>query len=519
MPDPLPTRHTEPQPNSHAPKFPPQPSMPVPRFALIVNRGEQEVRATGSRRLRRADDFLAAARYMIRFHPQAGATTLRLAAAFAARAHRNRNGHIAFNLKATTAELGVSRRTVLNHTRYLRELGLIAWVEHGSNRNALRARHGTAWQPGHGYRGTATLYALLAPPHWDRAQGHRIHGRGYWARLIGYTPAGRTRAIATARRATCASRKRRRGQRRCTPSFAPTSRPTRLQEGERDLDYTCRARPARRRESLTAGQCADTISITERLQREVWWLHGTCSRRAAYALRPLIRLGWTWQDLADELACWGVPPQLRDPVAYLHHEIVRRRRRGDLPPAGQLAASAPPVDDGLRHQAMLRERFQRHDPAWQRYTRHLRPALREQLAAAREDRRQQTATPPSYRPVLREDEDVFLASLPVQTWSDAPTPRQIYAARAHRRPPVRGRRTRESAPDWQRRLQDEAEAIRACEVLRVTLETTSVTAYPLHRSFWLPCHSVGGRTLLGPCSAAGCLGNRGECLRQCRRNT
>ncbi|MEW2573289.1 hypothetical protein [Streptomyces sp. NPDC047070] len=438
---------------------------------MIVNRGEQEVRATGSRRLRRADDFLAATHYMVRFHPQAGATTLRLAAAFAARTHRNRDGHIAFNIMSTTAELGVSRRTVLNHARYLRELGLIAWVEHGSNRNALRARHGTAWQPGHGYRGTATLYALLAPPHWDRAQGHRIHGRGYRARLIGYTPTGRTRAIATARCATRPSRRRRRGRERCTPSVAPTSRPTRLQEGKRDLDYTRPARPARHRASFTAGQCADAITLTERMQREVWWLHGTCSRRVAYALRPLIRLGWTWQDLAEELACWGVPPQLRDPVAYLHHEIARRGRCGELPPAGQLAADAPPVDDdGQRHQAMLRERFHRHDPAWQHYTRQLRPSLRAQLAAARKDRRWQAAAVPVYRPVLREDEETFLASLPTQTWSDAPTPRQIYAARAHRRPPARGQRTRESDLDWQRRLQDEAEAVRACEALGRRLE-------------------------------------------------
>ncbi|WP_413754805.1 hypothetical protein [Streptomyces sp. MMBL 11-3] len=438
---------------------------------VIVNRDAQEVRATDSRQLRRGDDFLAAARYMIRFHPKAGATTLRLAAAFATRAHRNRDGHVAFNVTATMRELGVSRRTVLNHARYLRELGLIAWVEHGSKRNALRTRHGATWQPGHGYRGTATLYALLAPPRWDRAQGHRIRGRGYQDRLIGYTPTGRTRAIAAARRAPHTVRRASRSRGRCTPSVAPTSRSTRLQEGGRDLHYTRRIRSARRRERFTPGQCADAITLTQRLQREVWWLREACPRRTAYALRPLIRLGWTWQDLAEELACWGVPPYLRDPAAYLHHEITRRRQHGDLPPADRPSARAPRADeDGLRHQSMLRERHRRHDPAWQRYAHQLRPALRAQLADVRDSIRRQEETATVYRPVLREDEETFLASLPEQTWSDAPTPRQIYAARAHRQPPVRGWRTRETEPDWQRRLQDEAAAVRACEALRMSLQ-------------------------------------------------
>ncbi|MFE9687624.1 hypothetical protein [Streptomyces sp. NPDC006285] len=441
---------------------------------MILHRSDQEVHATSSRRLRHADDFLAAAHHMIRFHPKATATTLRLAAAFAARAHRNGDGHVAFNITATTRELAVSRRTVLNHARYLRELGLIAWVEHGSKRNALRTRHGMAWQPGHGYCGTATLYALLAPPLWDRAHGHRIRGRGYRARLIGYTPAGCTRAIAAARRVArpCHSRGH------CTPSVSPTSRSTRLQQGMREHDYTRPARTAqppvvRRRETFTPRQCADAITLTERLQREVWWLRGACSRRTAYALRPLIRLGWSWQDLAEELSYWGVPARLRDPAAYLHHEITRRRHRAELPPADQPSIHTPQADDdGLRHQAMLRKRHLCHDPSWQRYAHQLRPTLRTQLAKVRKDLGRQAATAPAYRPVLREAEEAFLATLPVQTWSDAPTPRQIYAARAYRRLPARGQRPCETEPDWQRRLYDEAEAVRACEALRISLDST-----------------------------------------------
>ncbi|MCW8101724.1 hypothetical protein [Streptomyces tauricus] len=458
----MPARHTEQRPTRATGNPGHRQGTSRSRFTLITDPADQEVLITDSRRLRRGGEFLTAARYMIRFHPKAGPTTLRLAAAFAARMHRNRHGHIPFNVNATVDELGVSRRTVLSHARYLRELGLIAWVEHGSKRNALRTRHGASWQSGHGYRGTATLYALLAPPHWDHAQGHRIRGHGYHARLIGYTPAGRARAIAAAR----TSRIRLQRGKRCTPSVVSTPRSTRLQKSKKDLDYTRRTRTARRHEAFTPGQCADAITLTERLQCEVWWLQEACSRRTAYALRPLIRLGWTWPDLAEELTTWGVPPHLQDPAAYLHHEVARRRRHGELPPTGQLPADAPPVDDdGIRHQAMLRERFRRHDPAWQRYTQQLRPTLRAQLADVRNDLHRRAERTADWRPVLRENEDAFLASLPVQTWSDAPTPRQIYAARAYRQPPARGRHTPEAEPDWQARLQDEAEAVRACEAL------------------------------------------------------
>lgn len=194
-------------------------------FTIIRRRYEQEVRATASRQLRRASDFLAATRYMVRHHPKAGPTTLRLAAVFAARMHHNRHGHFAFNVAATVKELGVSRRTVLTHARYLRELGLIAWVEHGSKRNVLRAR-ARSWAPGHGYRGTATIYAPVAPPLWDQIQGYRIRGTGYRARLVGVTEKGRQRAIAAARSQARGVRTR---SQRCTPSVVVTSAPSSLQ--------------------------------------------------------------------------------------------------------------------------------------------------------------------------------------------------------------------------------------------------------------------------------------------------
>lgn len=450
-------------------------------FTLITARAEQEMSTTASRQLRRASDFLAAARYMIRHHPNAGPATLRLAAVFAGRMHRSRHGHVAFNVAATVEELGVSRRTVLTHARYLRELGLIAWAEHGSKANILRARHGRAWAPGDGYRGTATIYAALAPPVWDHAQGHRIHGTGYKARLIGFTDKGRTRAVAAARTRQRRARRRVRPRvrtwpgKRCTPSVVVTSAPPRLQLVTRDKKNTRRGQNRKqpstsiggRPAPLTPADCRQAITLTEHLQREVWWLYDACSRRVAYALRPLIAAGWSSRQLAAELTTWGVPAHLNDPVAYLHHEITRRQHTTELPPT-EPSTCPIPADDGTRYEAMLRNRTH-HTPAWQRYTQHLRPALRDELtrtqAQLREHRRPTTH---QYRPTLREPEEDFLASLPAETWTDAPTPRETYMARAQGMNSHHGQTIPPSDSQWLQHLNEHEQAARACDILRQT---------------------------------------------------
>ncbi|MFG2425206.1 hypothetical protein ACGFWD_40140 [Streptomyces sp. NPDC048448] len=436
------------------------------RFELITEREAQEIETTASRQLRRADAFLAAARYMVRHHPKAGATTLRLATVFAARMHRSRHGHVAFNLTATVRELGLSRRTVLNHARYLRELGLIAWVEHGSKRNVLRTRRGNAFGPGDGYQGTATIYAPVAPPAFDRRQGHRVRGTGYRARLIGYTDKGRARALAAVR--SRARRARTAPGKRCTPSVVVTSVPSSLQvdTGERKNTRRPRQQTAARRRPgtpLTPRECQQAIALTEHVQREVWWLYTACSRRLAYVLRPLISAGWTAVQLAAELATWGVPAYLKDAAAYLRHELRRRQECAELPPT-EPAARDLPGDDGSRYETMLRERAGQASAFW-RYAAQTRSALRDELARRRRHRREQEPRH-VYRPLLREPEEDFLASLPAETWADTPTPRDIYRARALGQQPGHGRDVATADSEWLRHLHEHAAAARACDALR-----------------------------------------------------
>ncbi|MFJ1874234.1 hypothetical protein [Streptomyces chartreusis] len=315
-------------------------------FHLVADVADQEVDSTASRRLRRAVDFLAAVQFMVGagFHPHAGRTTLRLAAVFAARMARSKDGQFPFSAEATARALGLQRRAVFSHVRYLRELGLIAYVEHGTQRNVLRTRHGANWTRQHGYRGTATLFAAVAPRVWDEAMGHRIRGQGYEARLVGVTETGRVLATAP----SVARRRQKTDNRQnepvdnpgsCTPSVpVPQPRTTgAVGRGikDRTRQRACREKNYRqhRRKGSTnwsAARTATTIHQTRNIQLHTWWTQGTCIRQLAYALRPCFEAGWTWQETARELARWTVPLRPRHVASYITSEIRRRTNTGTL---------------------------------------------------------------------------------------------------------------------------------------------------------------------------------------------
>lgn len=151
-----------------------------------VRGDDQELAATASRRTgpRR---WLRAVTWLISagLHPKANATTQRLAEDLITRMDFD-TGHAVYDLEGTAARLGVDKATVKRHARYLRELGALVWVSHGTQRNSRRAR-GLE-----GYAGTATIYAATIPAAYDHAMGNTIIGEGYGARIIidqrGQTP-------------------------------------------------------------------------------------------------------------------------------------------------------------------------------------------------------------------------------------------------------------------------------------------------------------------------------------------
>ncbi|MFE7445892.1 hypothetical protein ACFU7X_36210, partial [Streptomyces chartreusis] len=275
---------------------------------------------------------------------------------------------------------------------YLRELGLIAYVEHGSKRNVLRTRHGANWTREHGYRGTATLFAALAPRVWDEAMGHRIRGHGYQARMVGITPAGRILKSAAAlehRREHADDQPTHPvdNSRPCTPSVRPPQPHT---SGTADGEIKDRTRKRTHRQkkhrqhrakgstNWTAARTATAIQETQYIRLHTWWTQGTCLRQLAYALRPYFKAGWTWQETTRELTHWNVPLRPRHVASYVTSEIRRRVNTGELYlPDGLVAPYRQPEtstwDDGTtphgpRYTAMQTSKAHTYRPAAARAT-------------------------------------------------------------------------------------------------------------------------------------------------------
>ncbi|MFJ8677184.1 hypothetical protein [Streptomyces sp. NPDC093589] len=151
---------------------------PNATHGLVLRGEEQEIaatlsRRTGPRRWVRSVTWLISAG----LHPRANATTLRVAEDLASRMDYDL-GHVLYDLEGTAARLGVDRATVKRHVKYLRELGALAFVVHGTQLNSRRARGLN------GYAATATTYAATIPPRFDHAMGHRLIGTGYEARIV-----------------------------------------------------------------------------------------------------------------------------------------------------------------------------------------------------------------------------------------------------------------------------------------------------------------------------------------------
>lgn len=149
-----------------------------PPHALVRGTASQHIdhtasRRSGPRKWLRAVQWLIAAG----LHHKANTTTMRVAEDLAARMDYD-TGHVLYGLDEMIARLGISRTTVTNHIKYLRELGALAWVQHGTRTNRLRSLGRK------GYQGTATVYAAVIPSAYDHAMGHRVIGTGYTARIV-----------------------------------------------------------------------------------------------------------------------------------------------------------------------------------------------------------------------------------------------------------------------------------------------------------------------------------------------
>ncbi|MCX4911899.1 hypothetical protein [Streptomyces sp. NBC_00878] len=287
-------------------------------------------RRSGPRKWLRAVAWLIAAG----LHPRANATTRTIAEDLAARMDYD-TGHARYLLDDTVARTGISKASVKRHVGYLRELGALAWVQHGTRSNVRRLM-GLK-----GYAATATVYAAVIPPAYDHAMGHTIVGSGYTARII-IDQRGQPSPVDNPPVDNSGSQ-----------GLEPPSLNSVEEEGklkvEGGFNYTSRERASRDRGSIPhqkstnssgrhALQVAKDILIARQVRPLVNWTQREGLRRLAFALRPLIDLGLDSYAIADRLhgMCSGMRWQPKAPAAYISTVLADQDQRT----ATQQAAAA-----------------------------------------------------------------------------------------------------------------------------------------------------------------------------------
>lgn len=260
-----------------------------------VPEAEQDVITTLSRRAQpRA--WLKTVTWLVEAgaHPKALATTTLSVAVDLAERMDFERGIVLYDLEGTARRVGVSRATVKRHVKILREVGALVWLQHGSRRN-LRL-------PGRRYTATATVYGATIPPVYDHAHGHRLSGHGYTARHIGFTPAGRERAIAAAKAASARTRRE-------PPSRTPQPHaPQADLSGTSTTTRTARAKNAKPKRKSLLGRTvtAAVYRAADRLARALRPLHPWLQRSR------IAQLSWVLADKAAEGA------SLQQVNAWLH---------------------------------------------------------------------------------------------------------------------------------------------------------------------------------------------------------
>lgn len=305
-------------------------TLPAPSHApateiphLVLDASRHEITTTSSRHITSPHDFLNALRWALRLgvHPKATTTTLRVAEALAAKA--NRQGHLAYGRTALAAHLDLSVDCVAAHSRILRELGLLVWVEHGSKANILRTRNPGI--PPTSYKGTATIFAFTVPAAYDSACGRRLNSQGYHARVIAVTDRGRRHETRMARAAYRGHATRPTAGRTTSPSRGSSRLQQEAKAGGKN-NYTRKlahnpSSPVHHHPRTTPAQAKACIAAAQNVRQKVHWLRGTCSRRLAYLLRGrLLAPGADLADLAAELYTAPRGP-VRDPLAFLAHYL------------------------------------------------------------------------------------------------------------------------------------------------------------------------------------------------------
>lgn len=298
----------------------------------------QEVHATksrrsGPRRWLRAVEWLIAAG----LHRRVNATTRRVAEDLAARMDFDL-GTVRYALDAMVARLGISKASIKRHVGYLRELGSLVWVEHGTKTN-IRRKLGLG-----GYAGTATVYGAVIPPVYDHAMGHILVGSGYDARIIidertqapavpGPRPPVDNPPVENPVAEGCEPPSRSRVSKNETLKHVGGCNYT--QQAARE-DKSPTQQPKAKNNSSNGKkrspiQVAQDIRIAAQVRPLVRWTQYEGLRRLAFSLRPLIDRGMDSYGIAEFLhgLCSGRGWRPRNPAAYISTALAAQQKAAD----------------------------------------------------------------------------------------------------------------------------------------------------------------------------------------------
>ncbi|WP_371099857.1 hypothetical protein [Streptomyces sp. PU_AKi4] len=347
---------------------------------LVRGTASQHIDHTASRRSG-PRKWLKAVQWLIGagLHPKANTTTLRVAEDLAARMDYD-TGHVLYGLDEMIARLDSSRTTITNHIKYLRELGALAWVQHGTRTNRLRSLGRK------GYQGTATVYAAVIPAAYDHAMGHTIVGTGYTARIV-IDQRGQTPTTTPSEPVDNPPVENPVSEALGTPSLTWLRREGKVQVVG-GSNYTSQARPPKTRVPHQSSQingrprtAADVQKAgkTARLVRAmVNWTQSVPLRRLEYVLRPWTDRGQDAYQIAADLngMCSGMRWKPARPDAFIQARLTADAERQQQIQAEQAAAARWEQENPVQG-AFVASRRQQHD---------VMAALREGMA-----RYQQTA--------------------------------------------------------------------------------------------------------------------------------
>ncbi|MFF0009543.1 hypothetical protein ACFYQT_39815 [Streptomyces tibetensis] len=317
------------------------------QHTLIHGTASQTIEHTTSRRSG-PRKWLRAIRWLIDagLHPKTNTTTLRVAEDLAGRMDYT-TGHVRYCLDETAARLAIGRATVKRHVSYLRQLGALAWVQHGTRINIRRAM-GLK-----GYAATATVYAAVIPAVYDHAMGHTIVGSGYNARII-IDQRGQqqpTIPAQTRRQPVDNSPVDNPG----TEGLEPPSLTWVEEEGKLKVvegsNYTSQARQPKPRiphqssskngRPRTAADVQQAMKTTGLVRAMVNWTQGAPLRQLEYVLRTWTDLGQDAYQIAADLNGWchGLRWRPKNPVAFIKARLAADAERRQQAQAEQQAAA------------------------------------------------------------------------------------------------------------------------------------------------------------------------------------